>query len=100
MDHDGQYPAPTPYPVYVRMPASGMATASLVLALVGLFGGWCLFGLPCVLAVIFGHVAMKETREGQRTGRGQAVAGLLIGYITVIPMILATLALLTDLLRA
>ncbi|MEU1841719.1 DUF4190 domain-containing protein [Micromonospora chersina] len=70
---------------------SGMATASLVLGILGVLGGWCLFGLPCVLAVILGHLALRETRDGMRSGHGMAVAGLVLGYVFVGPMILFTL---------
>lgn len=70
---------------------SGMATASLVLGILGVLGGWCLFGLPCVLAVILGHLALRETRDGRRSGHGMAVAGLVLGYVFVGPMILFTL---------
>ncbi|MEU5529287.1 DUF4190 domain-containing protein [Micromonospora chersina] len=70
---------------------SGMATASLVLGILGVLGGWCLFGLPCVLAVILGHLALRETRDGMRLGHGMAVAGLVLGYVFVGPMILFTI---------
>ncbi|MEU1844146.1 DUF4190 domain-containing protein [Micromonospora sediminicola] len=70
---------------------SGMATASLVLGILGVLGGWCLFGLPCLLAVVLGHLALRETRDGARSGHGMAVAGLVLGYVFVGPMILFTL---------
>lgn len=69
--------------VFVPAPVratSGLATASLVLALVGLLGGWCVLGLPSFVAVFLGHLAVKETRTGQRGGHGMAVAGLILGY--------------------
>ena len=69
---------------------SGMATASLVLGILGVLGGWCLFGLPCILAVILGHLALRETRDGTRSGYGMAVAGLVLGYVFVGPMIAFT----------
>ncbi|WP_422741615.1 DUF4190 domain-containing protein [Micromonospora sp. WMMD754] len=88
----------TPYPD-LRLPlarpvlTSGMATASLVLGILGVLGGWCLFGLPCLLAVVLGHLALRETRDGTRSGHGMAVAGLVLGYVFVGPMILFTLML-------
>ncbi|MGV9766468.1 DUF4190 domain-containing protein [Micromonospora tulbaghiae] len=88
---------PYPDPRGLRLPlarpvlTSGMATASLVLGILGVLGGWCLFGLPCVLAVILGHLALRETRDGTRSGHGMAVAGLVLGYVFVGPMILFTL---------
>ncbi|WBC08382.1 DUF4190 domain-containing protein [Micromonospora sp. WMMA1947] len=93
----GPVPAvPYPGPQDLRLPpvrpvlTSGMATASLVLGVLGVLGGWCLFGLPCVLAVILGHLALSETRDGRRSGHGMAIAGLVLGYVFVGPMILFT----------
>lgn len=71
-------------------PASGTATAAMVFGILGILGGWCLFGLPCIIAVILGHVGLSQTRDGSRSGRGQAVAGLILGYVFVAPMILFT----------
>ena len=71
-------------------PSSGAATASLIFGIVGIVGGWCLLGLPCLLAVIFGHIGLAATRDNRMQGRGLAVAGLVLGYICVIPAILLT----------
>ena len=71
---------PPPYGVpYVR-PTSGTAVASMILGIVGVLGGWCVFGLPSFIAVFLGHVALKETATGQRGGHGMAIAGLILGY--------------------
>ncbi|MEV4490173.1 DUF4190 domain-containing protein [Micromonospora coxensis] len=48
-------------------------------------------GLPCLLAVVLGHVGLHETRDGRRFGRGMAVAGLVLGYVFVAPMVLFTI---------
>ncbi|MEU4366683.1 DUF4190 domain-containing protein [Micromonospora chersina] len=64
---------------------SGMATASLVLGILGVLGGWCLFGLPCVLAVILGHLALRETRDGMRSRHGMTVAGLVLATSSSVP---------------
>ncbi|MEU4566914.1 DUF4190 domain-containing protein [Micromonospora sp. NPDC023956] len=76
--------------VATQAPASGWATASLVLGILGVLGGWCLFGIPCILAVIFGHLGMASTNNGTKSGRGMAVAGLVLGYVFVLPMIALT----------
>ncbi|MEO3859588.1 DUF4190 domain-containing protein [Acrocarpospora sp. B8E8] len=52
-----------------------------------LFAGWCSFGVPCIIAVICGHVGLSETKYGQKGGRGMAVTGLILGYLLVAPMI-------------
>lgn len=58
---------------------NGLAIASLVLGIVWVY--W----IGSILAVIFGHVAMRQFRNepGRYTGRGMAVAGLVLGYIGV-----------------
>jgi hypothetical protein len=73
-------------------PTSGAATASLVFGIVGILIGECLLGLPCLLAVIFGHIGLAQTKSGEKSGRGMAVAGLILGYIVVIPAAILTFA--------
>lgn len=73
-----------PYSPRPAVPASGLSTAALVLGICGFFT--C--GLTSVLAVIFGHIGLGQTRNGQMTGRGQAVAGLVLGYIVLAPELL------------
>jgi Domain of unknown function (DUF4190) len=81
-----QQPSPySPVPAYVvSRPSSGMATAAMVLGIVGLFS--C--GLTSILAVIFGHVAEVHTRDARQAGRGQAVAGLVLGYLVLAPALI------------
>lgn len=69
-------------------PSSGMAVASMVLAILGLVTSCCSFGIFSILAVILGHAALGETRDGRKSGRGMAQAGLVMGYVVVIPAIL------------
>ncbi|MFB4301146.1 DUF4190 domain-containing protein [Actinomadura sp. NTSP31] len=56
---------------------NGMATASMVLGLVGFVS--C--GLTSVLAIIFGHVAQGQIKRTHEEGSGMALAGLILGYI-------------------
>ncbi|MBO3751500.1 DUF4190 domain-containing protein [Streptosporangiaceae bacterium NEAU-GS5] len=89
-----QYPPygqPAPQPVYVQAPqTSGLATASLVLGIIGILGGWCVFGIPCLMAIILGHLGLNDTKDGRRAGRGSAVAGLVLGYLFIVPAVLIT----------
>jgi hypothetical protein len=82
---------PTPAPPYPTQPqfigysrTSGLAVASLVLGIVWVF--W----VGSVLAIVFGHVALSQIKRsyGALSGRGMAIAGLVLGYLG-----LATLAL-------
>lgn len=80
---------------------SGMAIASLVLGIIAVVLlvitwipviGWLSFG-PAVLAVIFGGLGLRETnRTPGLKGRGQAVAGLVLGIIAGVIGLLFRLA--------
>jgi hypothetical protein len=52
-----------------------MAVASLVTALVGLL--FC--GLPSIVGLILGIIAMRETRRTGQAGHGLALAGVIVG---------------------
>ena len=80
------------YPPQPPAPSTNtMAVASLVCGLVGLaMFNFVPGAVVSILAVVFGHVALcqiGQARTPQR-GRGMAVAGLALGYMTIV---LATL---------
>ncbi len=58
---------------------NGFAITSMVLGIVWVY--W----IGSILAVVFGHVAMKQIKEsdGAQSGRGMAIAGLALGYVGV-----------------
>lgn len=58
---------------------NGLAVASLVLGIL-----W-VGGVGAILAVIFGHVAKRQiaASEGTQSGRGIAIAGLVLGWIGI-----------------
>ena len=61
------------------------AVASLVLGIVSLVGGFC-FGVPPILAVIFGFVALRgaSRTNSSQSGNGLAIAGIIMGVIGTI----------------
>jgi hypothetical protein len=61
-----------PYP---PQPTNGLAVAALVLGIV-----WA-FWIGSVLAIAFGHVALGQIRQRNQSGKGMAVAGLVLGYV-------------------
>jgi hypothetical protein len=63
---------------------NGFAIASLVIAITG--GG-------AVLAIVFGHIARSQIRRTGERGVGMALAGLIIGYVTIGLALAAALAL-------
>jgi hypothetical protein len=87
-------PPPLPYapvayaPLAPPAPTNGLAVASLVAGVMWI--GW----VGSVLAVVFGHVALKQIARGggHEQGRGLAIAGLALGYCGVGTLVLITLA--------
>ena len=70
-------------------PTSGHATASMVLGIIGVTVCLCFtFGIPSILAVILGHMAMADIKKTNKGGHGQAVAGLVTGYIGAAPAVI------------
>ncbi len=59
---------------------NGLAVASLVCSCVGVIP--FLFGVPCILGVIFGFVSRGQIRRSQGTqgGSGLALAGIIVGF--------------------
>jgi hypothetical protein len=83
-----QSPAWQPHaPAYMPLvrPTSGMATASMIFGIAGLFL-FCLV-VPSLIAVLCGHNALVETHGGHKAGHGQAVAGLILGYLVLVPAV-------------
>lgn len=77
---------------------SGKAIVSLVTGLIGIFP-------ICVVAIIYGHLALSDIKKsaGRLSGRGMAIAGLVLGYmgVVMIPVILIVAAIaIPNLLRA
>ncbi|GAA3243460.1 DUF4190 domain-containing protein [Nonomuraea helvata] len=68
---------------------------SLIFGIIGLFGSWCLFGFPSIVAVVLGHVATTKTKRGLRAGHGLAVGGLVLGYIVLVPALIVSGVILT-----
>jgi hypothetical protein len=84
--------------VQLAPPTSGLAIASMVCGILSLFFCFCggmLLGIP---AVICGHMALKQTgseRPGMTPrmgGRGMAIAGLIMGYIGILLIIVGIIA--------
>ena len=75
-----QHPGGYPQQVYVvQAKTNGMAIASLVLGILWLW--W----LGSVLALIFGYVGKNQIDRsgGRESGRGMAIAGIVLGWIGV-----------------
>jgi len=51
-----------------------------VMAIVALVTG--ILGIP-TLGIIFGHIALSQIKTTNESGRGLAIAGLVLGYLVV-----------------
>lgn len=76
----GPYPPPPPAPAWESSGTEGMAIASLIL---GIFGLVCAGLLAAVPAVVLGHLARGRIRRTWQGGAGMALAGLILGYVTI-----------------
>jgi hypothetical protein len=79
-------PPPPPVPVGYgygfdgpKRRTSGMAIASLVLGIVG-----CIPFISGLLAIIFGILGIRRTRDPYVGGKGMAIAGLVLGIVSII----------------
>jgi hypothetical protein len=63
---------------------NGMAIASLVLGILWIY--W--FG--SILALVFGYVSLRQIRQRQESGRGMAIAGIVLGWVGVAVGVLVT----------
>lgn len=102
-DHYGSWSAPAVPPYGYGFPAqgpygygygpppmtstNGLAIASMVLGIIWIY--W----LGSLLAVVFGHVALSQIkRNPYQTGRGMAIAGLVLGYLGLAMLLLVVVA--------
>jgi hypothetical protein len=63
---------------------NGKAIASLVTSLAGLF--FC--GVPSVVGLILGIIAMREVKRTGQDGHGMALAGVIVGALAIVGWIL------------
>ena len=95
-----QQPAPPGYyagPPAYRVPDHPEATKALVVGIIALLGGFTCY-LPLLLgpwAWVVGRRAVKEidAQPGRYEGRGQALAGYVMGVVATVLLVLGLLAL-------
>jgi hypothetical protein len=81
-------PGPSIRVVGSAVPTNGMAVASLILGIAGLT---VVPTIGSVLALILGYMARRDIRQRptETTGEGLATAGVVMGWIGVVVMVLA-----------
>jgi len=81
----------TPNPRAAPQSTNGMAIASMVLGIVWFW--W----IGSILALIFGYAALRQIKERNESGRGMAVAGMVLGCVGVgVGIIVLVVALLVS----
>ena len=78
---------------YVRPTrTNGFAVASMVLGILWLY--W----LGSILALVFGYIALSQIKnsEGTQSGRGMAIAGIVLGYVGVALIALVVVVAIAD----
>ncbi len=85
--------------VVIASTTSSLAVTSLIL---GLLGWNLLFFVGSILAIVFGHSALRDIRasDGRVGGTGMATAGLVLGYIVLIGTLVTLIGLLFVVLLA
>jgi hypothetical protein len=73
------YPPPGPmppyyYPAYQPRRTNGLAIAALVCGICGF-----LYLIPAILGLIFGIIALRQTKRDGTDGKGMAIAGIVTG---------------------
>ena len=63
-----------------------LAVISFVLSLLGVLANFLIPLLPQIAGIICGHIARSQIRrsEGSQLGAGMALAGLIIGYLSIV----------------
>lgn len=81
----GAMPPGQPQPGRPVVGGNGMATAALVLGILALITSWTVIGgvFLGLLAVILGFLGLRKARRGLATGRGRAIAGIILGLLSI-----------------
>src|SRR4051812_10966186 len=97
--------APAPYPAsQFAPPTNGLAITAMISGIVGAASGfWAIIPITgyfsaaiafplCVVAVICGHLGRARSRRLGGIGRRQAMAGIILGYVSIAVVVIASAA--------
>ncbi|MGM7665942.1 DUF4190 domain-containing protein [Microbacterium sp. A93] len=91
--YSGGQPYAAGQPYATARPTSGLAVASLVTGIGGIVLSFAFVTLlASIVAVITGHMALKQLRQNPALGgRGLAITGLILGYIGAVILAITVL---------
>jgi hypothetical protein len=72
------------YGPMLKPPTEGLAIASLVISCIAVPGALCasgVGGLIGIVGAVLGHVAQRKIRANGSSGRGMALAGVIVGWV-------------------
>lgn len=90
------YPHQPPVIYVQRPPSNGVAITSMIMGIIAiLIAPWALIPIvgivvvlfaiiPTLLAIFFGHGGLRSSKALGGTGNGSAVAGLVMGYLSLL----------------
>ena len=61
---------------------NGLAIASMICGIVG-----CFYGIPAILAIVFGFIARSQIRKNPQEGSGMALAGIILGFVWIVVIV-------------
>ena len=87
--NDNPYSSPPPQQSQTQVQApqelpQGMAVFAMICGILSLTGFCCFTGIP---AVICGRIAMKQADRGEAGGKGMALAGVIMGIISLVGIV-------------
>ena len=95
----GIWQQPTPpatYPVYPHKtnPNQGLALASMLTGIAGVLLASCFGPVPGIVALVLGLVALSQIKKSPEKygGKGMAIAGIVIGSLTIVFYVLLIIA--------
>lgn len=86
--YGGQYGAPAAAPYgyggYAARKTNSLAVASMVASIAGVVFSWTwVLSLGVIAGVIMGHIALGQIKRTGEAGRGMALAGVIIGWVSI-----------------
>lgn len=76
-------PAPEGQLIEPQRPTNSLAIIAFVLSMVGFISG-----IGFIAGIVCGHISLSQIKRTHESGRGLAVAALVIGYIMVVFMLI------------